>query len=90
MKANRAKIAEFMLENLGAANVYFSKNPVLSCFATGKLFNYILGRSTALVCDSGDLNTKVVSVHDGYCLYKSAKCVPLGGSSLSANIRKIV
>lgn len=35
MKNNRAKIAEFILENLGAANVYFSKNPVLSCFATG-------------------------------------------------------
>lgn len=46
-----------------------------------------LGRSTALVCDSGDLYTKVVSVHDGYCLNKSSKCVPLGGSTLSGKIK---
>jgi actin-related protein len=36
MRLNREKIAEFIFERLGAPNVYFLKNPVLSCFATGK------------------------------------------------------
>ncbi len=41
------------------------------------------GRSTALVLDSGDTYTRAVSVHDGFCLYKSAKSIPYGGSNLS-------
>jgi actin-related protein len=51
---------------------------------------YILGRSTALVCDSGDSYTKIVAVHDGYCLYKSAKTIPYAGNTLTQNIRKLV
>lgn len=35
MKKNRERIAEFMFEKLDVPNVYFIKNPVLSCFATG-------------------------------------------------------
>ena len=49
-----------------------------------------LGRSTALVCDSGDTYTKVVSVHDGYCLYKSARSIPYAGASLTSSIKKLV
>jgi len=74
---------------LGVPNVYFLKNSVLSCFATGNYLFYI-GRSTALVCDSGDTYTKVVAVHDGYCLYKSARSIPYAGSTLTSNIRNLV
>ena len=35
MKINREKIAEFFFEKLNVPNIYFLKNPVLSCFATG-------------------------------------------------------
>lgn len=82
-------MAEFMFERLGCANIYFIKNPVLSCFATGTFLIY-QGRSTALVCDSGDTYTRVVSVHDGYCLYKSARTVPYAGATLTENIKKLV
>jgi len=67
---------------LNVPNIYFLKNPVLACFATG--------RSTALVCDSGETYTRVVPVHDGFCLYKSSKSVPYGGSTVTQSVRKIV
>jgi actin-related protein len=38
MKLNREKIAEFFFERLNVPNIYFLKNPVLSCFATGIFF----------------------------------------------------
>lgn len=50
----------------------------------------IQGRSTALVCDSGETYTRVVPVHDGFCLYKSSKSIPYGGSSVTQSVRKIV
>ena len=49
-----------------------------------------LGRSTALVCDSGDAYTRVVSVHDGYCLTKSARYVPYAGDYLTKVMRNQV
>ncbi len=50
----------------------------------------ISGRSTALVCDSGDTYTRVVAVHDGYCLYKSARSIAYAGSTLTNSIRRVV
>ena len=89
MRNNREKIAEFFFEKLNVPNVFFLKNPVLSCFATGN-FLLIKGRSTALVCDSGETYTRVVAVHDGFCLHKSARSIPYAGATLTQSIRKLV
>jgi actin-related protein len=40
-----------------------------------------------LVCDSGDSYSRVVSVHDGYCLTKSARYVPYAGDYLTKMFR---
>lgn len=81
-KEAREKISEFFFERLNLANLYFLKSPVLSCFATG--------RSTALVLDSGDTFTRAVSVHDGFCLTKSAKWLPKGGRTISKEIGRFI
>lgn len=79
-----------MFERLNIPNIYFLKNPVLSCFATGIFYCLIIGRSTALVCDSGDTYTRFVAVHDGYCLYKSSRSIAYAGSTITNSIRKLV
>lgn len=43
-----------------------------------------------MVCDSGDSYTRVVAVHDGYCLYKSSRSVAYAGATLTSNIRNLV
>jgi actin-related protein len=71
-----------LFEQLGVANVFYLKAPVLSCFATG--------RSTALVLYSGENFTRSVAVHEGYCLLKSAKVSPYGGHQLSKDIERFL
>lgn len=62
--------------------MFYLKSPVLSCFSTG--------RSTALVVDSGANFTRTVAVHEGFCLLKSLRVAPYGGSQLSQHIEKIL
>ena len=62
--------------------MFFLKSPVLSCFSTG--------RSTALVVDSGDNFTRTVAVHEGFCLLKSVRVAPYGGSQLGKQIEKVL
>ena len=69
-----------MLEKFNIPNIFFLKTPVLGCFATG--------RSTALVVDSGERSTRVVGVHDGFTLNKTAKIIPYGGSTINEEIIK--
>ncbi len=41
MRNHRQRIAEFFFERLNVPNIYFLKNPVLQCFATGNcLFKF--------------------------------------------------
>lgn len=70
-KNQRQRIAEIFFDHLKVKNLFFCKNAVLSCFATG--------RSTAIVLDSGAFSTSAVTVHDGYALVKSSKKCQFGG-----------
>lgn len=70
-RAQRERIAQIFYETLNIKNLFFSKNAVLSCFATG--------RSTALVLDSGATMTEATTVHDGYALGKSNRRCNFGG-----------
>lgn len=70
-KNQRQRIAEIFFDHLKVKNLFFCKNAVLSCFATG--------RSTAIVLDSGAYSTSAVTVHDGYALVKSSKKCQFGG-----------
>lgn len=78
-----------MFERLNVANVFFLKSPVLSCYATGNFFFY-LGRSTALVIDSGESFTRSVAVQEGFCLYKSTKVFPYGGKHLNRDLKLLI
>lgn len=71
----RSKMAEILFEKFNIPNLFFLKTPVLACFASG--------RSTALVVDSGELSTRVSSVHEGFILNKTAKIIPYGGKNIS-------
>lgn len=77
-RAQREKIAQIFFESLNVKNVFFSKNAVLSCFATG--------RSTALVLDSGAYSTEATTVHDGYALTKTNKKCSYGGETLTQEL----
>ena len=71
----RTLISEIMFSKFDIPNIFFLKTPVLGCFATG--------RSTALVIDSGEFSTRVVGVHDGFTLNKTAKIIPYGGKTIN-------
>lgn len=68
----------------------FFEKPSFSMFCNRYNSILIQGRSTALVCDSGETYTRVTPVHDGFCLYKSSKSIPYGGSTVTQSVRKIV
>jgi actin-related protein len=77
-RSQREKIAQIFYESLNIKNLFFSKNAVLSCFATG--------RSTALVLDSGAYLTEATTVHDGYALIKTSKKCQYGGETLTQEL----
>lgn len=49
-----------------------------------------LGRSSALVVDSGHNFTRSVAVHEGFCLNKSARVVAYGGKHVSLELEKLL
>ncbi|XP_063686410.1 actin-like protein 6B [Bolinopsis microptera] len=58
--AIRHKTCEMMFEKYNVPAFYLCKNAVLAAFASG--------RSTALVLDTGSVQTTAIPVHDGYVL----------------------
>ena len=59
-KDMRLKLTEFLFEKYKVPALFLCKDSVLSSFACG--------RSTAIVLDSGNLNTTATPIHDGYAL----------------------
>lgn len=76
--ASRQRLTELVFESLRTPAFYLAKDPVLSCFATG--------RDKGLVVDSGGDYSVASCVHDGFSLRKSVVVSALGGSSLTADL----
>jgi actin-like protein 6A len=81
-RVQRERIAQIFYETFDVKNLFFSKNAVLSCFATG--------RSTALVLDSGATLSEATTVHDGYALGKSNKRCNFGGEALTNELGRYI
>lgn len=52
--------------------------------------SFAIGRSTALVVDSGSTHTSVVPVHDGYALRGAFVSTPLGGDYVTVQCRSFL
>jgi actin len=59
-KANREKMTQIMFETFGVSGLYVAIQAVLSLYANG--------RTTGLVCDSGDGVTHTVPVYEGFSI----------------------
>lgn len=81
-KQKREKLTELMFEHYHIPAFFLCKTAVLSAFANG--------RSTALVIDSGAIQTSTVPVHDGYALQGAVVRTPLAGDFITAQCRKFV
>ncbi|OMH82749.1 Actin-like protein 6A, partial [Zancudomyces culisetae] len=74
----REKLTEIFFEKYNVPGFYLAKDAVLSTFGVGK--------STALVIDSGAEFTSVVPVYDGYALKKGVVKQSIGGNFVSEQI----
>jgi len=81
-RERRELILEMMFEKLDTPAVFLGQSPVLAAFAMGK--------STALVVDSGGGLTSCVPVHEGYALHKGSKKTNNAGDTLDATVQKLL
>jgi actin-like protein 6A len=76
--AVRARFTELAFESLRVPAFYLGKDPVLSCFATG--------RDKGLVIDAGGDVSVASCVYDGYSLRNTVVVSSLGGTSLTNDL----
>ncbi|OZJ06401.1 hypothetical protein BZG36_00662 [Bifiguratus adelaidae] len=77
---NREKLTELAFEKFGFSAFYLAKDAVMTAFAVGK--------STALVLDTGSSVTSVVPVYDGYVLKKGIAKESLAGDFISEQLKE--
>ena len=62
--------------------MYVATQAVLSLFSTG--------RTTGIVCDSGDGVTTAVPIYEGFSIRNAVDSMPLGGRHLTSFMAKIL
>lgn len=81
-REDREKIAEILFETFSVPGLYLAPNVVLSLYSTGNFHG--------LVCDSGEIGTRIASVFDGYALPFSEKKMNIGGHETTKYLVKLL
>ena len=81
-KHNREKMAEIMFETFNVQGLYIANQAVLSLNSAGK--------STGIVCDSGDGVTSMVPIYNGYSLPHYVLRMNLAGREITDQLIKIL
>jgi actin-related protein len=81
-KANREKMVTIMFETFQVKNVYVALQAVMSLYAAG--------RTTGLVCDSGDGVSHTIPVFEGFSIPHAVEKMDIAGRVLTEYMQKLL
>ena len=81
-RANREKMVELMFDTFQVQGLYVAIQAVLSLYANG--------RTTGIVCDSGDGVTHTVPVYEGFCIPHAVKKNFIAGRAITSHLNELL